>query len=49
MGVVVKRPGPDKAGEGELSAIPKEMFVEVGRGDVEFRFDWKPSMGDLPN
>lgn len=49
MGFVVKRPGPNDAGKGELAAIPKEMYVEVGRGNVEIRFDWKPSMGDLPN
>jgi len=49
MGFVVKRPGPSAAGKGQLSAIPKEMYVEVGRGDVESRFVWKPSMGDLPN
>ena len=49
MGFVVKRKGPKSAGRGKLAAIPKEMYVEVGRGDVELRFDWKPSMGDLPN
>ncbi len=49
MGFVVKREGPVAAGKGKLAAIPKEMFVEVGRGDVETRFDWNPSMGNLPN
>lgn len=49
MGVVVKREGPKSAGKGKLAAIPKEMYVEMGRGDLEFRFDWKPRMGDLPN
>ena len=49
MGFVVKRQGPKAAGRGQLSVIPKEMYVEMGRGDVESRFDWKPSMGDIPN
>lgn len=49
MGFVVKRQGPKGAGQGGLSAVPKEMYVEVGRGNVEGRFDWKPPMGDLPN
>ncbi len=49
MGVVVKRPGPLSAGKGKMAGIPKEMYVEVGRGTVENRFDWKPSMGNLPN
>jgi len=49
MGFVVKRKGPRKAGQGGLEAVPNEMYVEVGRGNVEPRFDWKPSMGDLPN
>lgn len=49
MGFVVKREGPKGAGEGSLAAVPKEMYVEVGRGNVEGRFDWKPPMGDLPN
>lgn len=47
MGFVVKRPGP--GGSGRLAAIPSEVFVEVGRGDMEGRFKWTPSMGDLPN
>jgi hypothetical protein len=47
MGFVVKRPGP--GGTGKLAAIPKEVFVEVGRSNVEGRFKWTPSMGDLPN
>ncbi len=49
MGFVVKRPGPQGAGTGGLSAVPKEMYVEVGRGNVEGRFEWNPSMGNLPN
>ncbi|WP_191600263.1 CTQ-dependent glycine oxidase GoxA [Marinomonas algicola] len=49
MGFIVRRDGPSHAGKGALSAIPKEMFVEVDRGNVESRFDWKPKMGDLPN
>ncbi|MEQ9334439.1 CTQ-dependent glycine oxidase GoxA [Thalassobaculum sp.] len=47
MGFVVRRPGP--GGDGKLAAIPGEVFVEVGRGNMEGRFQWKPSMGDLPN
>lgn len=49
MGFVVKREGPESAGKGKMAAVPKEMYVEVGRGNVEYRFKWKPSMGDLPN
>ncbi|TDO99787.1 CTQ-dependent glycine oxidase GoxA [Marinomonas balearica] len=49
MGFVVKREGPKGAGTTGLSAVPKEMYVEVGRGNVENRFDWTPKMGDLPN
>lgn len=49
MGFVVKRQGPKNAGKGALSAIPAEMYVEVGRSNVEPRFHWTPSMGNLPN
>jgi len=48
MGFVVRLPGP-AGGDPKLAAIPKEVFVEVGRGNMEGRFQWKPSMGDLPN
>jgi len=47
MGFVVRRPGP--GGDGRLAAIPREVFVEVGRGNMEGRFKWNPTMGDLPN
>jgi len=46
MGFVVKRPGPSDPDA--PATIPDEVYVEVGRDDVEFRFNWKPSMGDLP-
>jgi len=46
MGFVEKRPGPDDPGK--PAAIPAELYVEVGRGDMEMRFDWKPSDGQLP-
>jgi len=47
MGFVVRRPGP--GGDGRLAAIPREVFGEVGRGNMEGRFKWNPTMGDLPN
>jgi hypothetical protein len=46
MGFVVRRPGPsdpDRPGD-----IPDEFFVETGRSDMEFRFDWTPADGMLP-
>lgn len=46
MGFVEKRPGPTDPGR--PAAIPGEIFVETGRGDMELRFDWKPSDGQLP-
>ena len=48
MGFVVKKPGPK--GKATVEGIPEEMFVEVGRADtMEFRFNWKPRNGMLPN
>jgi len=48
MGFVLKRPGPK--GKASLDGVPKEVFVEVGRADtMEYRFDWKPKDGMLPN
>ena len=47
MGFVVKRCGPTDPNK--PASIPDEMFVEVGRDNMEFRFHWRPSMGDLPN
>lgn len=46
MGFVVRREGPSDPGR--PPAIPAEIFVEVGRGNMEMRFDWKPSDGQLP-
>jgi hypothetical protein len=47
MGFVVRREVPAEVAE-ELG-IPTEAYVEVGRADnMEFRFDWKPSDGQLP-
>tara|TARA_R110000868_G_scaffold97614_2_gene268478 strand:- start:90777 stop:92801 length:2025 start_codon:yes stop_codon:yes gene_type:complete len=46
MGFVVSRPGP--ADPNRPEEIPEKLFVEVGRSNVEMRFDWKPSDGDLP-
>lgn len=48
MGFVVKRPGP--ADPDRPDGVPSELFVETGRGEtMEFRFDWRPSDGMLPN
>ena len=47
LGFVMKRPGPIDADK--PAGIPKEIFVEVGRDNMEARFKWNPSMGDLPN
>lgn len=46
MGFVVKKPGPDDPDK--PAAIPDELYVEVGRGDMELMFDWKPEDGMLP-
>ncbi|MEA1053233.1 CTQ-dependent glycine oxidase GoxA [Lamprobacter modestohalophilus] len=46
MGFVMARPGP---ADGQRPAgIPKTVYVEVGRGSVENRFDWQPDHGQLP-
>lgn len=47
MGFVVKKTWP--AGVPRPQGIPEEIFVEVGRDDVEFRFDWRPDDGVVPN
>jgi hypothetical protein len=47
MGFVVRKPGPSDPDH--PSAIPGEMYVEVGRDDMEFRFDWTPEDGMLPD
>ena len=46
MGFVVRRSGPKDPGR--PATIPDEMFVEVGRGVMEMRFDWAPADGQLP-
>ncbi|MFC3229519.1 CTQ-dependent glycine oxidase GoxA [Marinibaculum pumilum] len=46
MGFVVKRPGPTDPGRPD--AIPQDLYVETGRGQVETRFDWTPEHGQLP-
>jgi len=46
MGFLEKRPGPTDPARPE--GIPEELFVEVGRGNMELRFDWKPEDGQLP-
>lgn len=46
MGFVVERPGPTDPGRPE--AIPATLYVEVGRGPMEPRFDWTGEDGQLP-
>ncbi|MCG6122284.1 MAG: CTQ-dependent glycine oxidase GoxA [Microvirga sp.] len=46
MGFVVRREGPTDPER--PASIPPEMFVEVGRANMEMRFDWTPSDGQLP-
>lgn len=46
MGFVVERPGPSDPDHPE--AIPAKLYVEVGRGPMEARFDWTPQDGQLP-
>ncbi|MGM0560717.1 MAG: CTQ-dependent glycine oxidase GoxA [Pseudomonadota bacterium] len=46
MGFVVKRPGPTDPERPE--AIPQDLFVEVGRDNMETRFDWTEDSGPLP-
>lgn len=46
MGFVVRRPGvTDPAAP---TALREDMFVEVGRSNMELMFDWRPSDGVLP-
>ncbi|ODT50693.1 MAG: hypothetical protein BGO80_06780 [Devosia sp. 63-57] len=45
MGFVVQRPGPTDPDRPE--AIPQQLFVEVGRGSMEQRFDWVADDGDM--
>ncbi|MCC5979000.1 MAG: CTQ-dependent glycine oxidase GoxA [Salinarimonas sp.] len=46
MGFLEKRPGPTDPARPD--GIPDELFVEVGRGNMEMRFDWTPEDGQLP-
>jgi len=46
MGFVVRRPGPTDAGRPK--GIPDQLFVEVGRANMEPRIDWTPEDGALP-
>lgn len=46
MGFVVRRPGPSDPGRPK--GIPDQLFVEVGRSNMEKRFNWKPEDGELP-
>jgi len=46
MGFVVERPGPTDPDRPK--GIPAKVYVEVGRGSIEPRFDWTPEHGQLP-
>lgn len=46
MGFVEKRPGPVDANKPQ--SIPADLYVEVGRGHTEMRFEWTPMHGQLP-
>lgn len=46
MGFVVRRPGPTDPGRPQ--GIPDQLFVEVGRANMEMRINWKPEDGELP-
>jgi len=46
MGFVVERPGPTDPDRPK--AIPSKLYVEVGRGSLEPRFDWAAEDGQLP-
>jgi hypothetical protein len=46
MGFVVERPGPTDPNR--PAGIPAKVYVEVGRGNIEKRFDWTPEDGQLP-
>lgn len=47
MGFVVRREWPK--GSKRPQDIPREIFVETERGNMELRFDWTPADGVLPN
>jgi hypothetical protein len=46
-GVVLKRRGPSDATDANL--LPKEVFVEIGRGTMDLEFGEKPCDGFEPN
>ncbi len=46
MGFVVEMPGP--IDPDRPKAIPASLYVEVGRGSIEPRFDWTTEQGQLP-
>lgn len=46
MGFVVERPGPTDPERPKT--IPAKLYVEVGRGQMETRFDWTPEHGQMP-
>lgn len=45
MGFVVERPGPTDPDR--PASIPARVFVEIGRGPMEQRFDWTNEDGEL--
>lgn len=45
MGFVVERPGP--VDPERPASIPARLFVEIGRGSMEQRFDWTAEDGEL--
>ncbi|WP_205756185.1 CTQ-dependent glycine oxidase GoxA [Labrenzia sp. 011] len=46
MGFVVRKPAPQDPGRPE--GVPDELYVETGRAEMEFRFNWSPADGMLP-
>lgn len=46
MGFVVERPGPTDPDRPD--AIPARVFVEIGRGSMEQRYDWTSEEGEMP-
>lgn len=43
MGFVVRRPGPSDPGA--PPEIPKELYVEIGRGSMDLRTGGAPNLG----
>lgn len=46
MGFVVRRPGASDSGA--PASLTEDMFVEVGRSNMELMFTWRPEDGVLP-